>query len=74
MIKDTKQPIEKAAASNLEDYELLADELRYIADILNQYASELDPEATSGNIANIAQYVQVTNAAPGYLIYACTDA
>ncbi|CCO32148.1 Vegetative incompatibility protein HET-E-1 [Rhizoctonia solani AG-1 IB] len=50
--------IVQAAASNLEDYELLADELQSIADILNQHASELDSEASNGSIANIAQCIE----------------
>ncbi|KAL5637535.1 hypothetical protein ACGC1H_004079 [Rhizoctonia solani] len=46
------------AASNRSDYEDLADELQLMANILNQYAGELELEPSNGSIANIAQCIQ----------------
>ncbi|CAE6518096.1 unnamed protein product, partial [Rhizoctonia solani] len=50
--------IVQRAAVNRADYEELADEFQSMADMLNQYASELESEPTNGSIANIAQCIQ----------------
>ncbi|CAE6513127.1 unnamed protein product [Rhizoctonia solani] len=49
----------EAAASNRTDYEELTSELQSMADMLNQYAGELDSEFSNGSIANIAQCIRL---------------
>ncbi|KAG8690099.1 hypothetical protein FRC11_013849, partial [Ceratobasidium sp. 423] len=48
----------QVAASNRGDYGLLAEELASIIDALNQYAGDLDSEASNGSVANIARCMQ----------------
>ncbi|CUA74710.1 putative WD repeat-containing protein all2124 [Nostoc sp, PCC 7120] [Rhizoctonia solani] len=50
--------IVQKAASNRADYEELADEFRSMADMLQQYAGDLESEPNNGSIANIAQCIQ----------------
>ncbi|EUC59192.1 vegetative incompatibility protein HET-E-1 [Rhizoctonia solani AG-3 Rhs1AP] len=46
------------AASNHTDYEELADEFELLAQMVKQYAGELESEPDNGSIANIAQCIQ----------------
>ncbi|KDN39301.1 hypothetical protein RSAG8_08936, partial [Rhizoctonia solani AG-8 WAC10335] len=50
--------IVQKAASNRADYEELADEFQVMANMLNQYAGQLESEPNNGSIANIAQSIQ----------------
>ncbi|CAE6396550.1 unnamed protein product [Rhizoctonia solani] len=47
------------AASNRTDYTELAEEFQSMANMLNQYASELESEPSSGSIANITQCIEL---------------
>ncbi|KAG8739106.1 hypothetical protein FRC11_000914, partial [Ceratobasidium sp. 423] len=48
----------QTAATNRQEYELLADEIRMIVDFLKQHAAELGSETRNGSIANIARSVE----------------
>ncbi|CAE6437130.1 unnamed protein product, partial [Rhizoctonia solani] len=50
--------IVQTAASNRADYEELADEFQSMANMLQQYAGDLESEPENGSIANIAQCIQ----------------
>ncbi|CUA75530.1 Vegetative incompatibility protein HET-E-1 [Podospora anserina] [Rhizoctonia solani] len=50
--------IVQKAASNRADYEELADEFQSMANMLQQYAGDLESEPNNGSIANIAQCIQ----------------
>ncbi|CAE6422141.1 unnamed protein product [Rhizoctonia solani] len=51
--------IVQKAASNRADHEELADEFQSMANILQQYAGDLESEPDNGSIANIAQCIQL---------------
>ncbi|KAG8688441.1 hypothetical protein FRC11_005438 [Ceratobasidium sp. 423] len=50
--------IVQGAATNSEDYELLAEEFEVLANMLNQHAGKLGWETNNGSIANIAQCIE----------------
>ncbi|KAB5595640.1 Vegetative incompatibility protein HET-E-1 [Ceratobasidium theobromae] len=48
----------QGAAENSKDYELLAGELRAMAETLNEYVGELGSEGTGGSIARVAKAIK----------------